>query len=194
MPHLTEYPYSVFIPLPTDGQLGPDMTKYLKEKAANWKDGRMMLGAGPAGRAMIELARSVFRIEGVNEKYRQFINLRICKLVGGVNPWDPNIKMLENLKASKQEIDGVQADGPVTGLDEDAALIMRACEELTSMGAIQDPSLAKMKERFGDTLTLRYILVMCWYNMFNRFLVSTRVPKETAEEVAQKVGDKTLPA
>lgn len=26
------------------------------------------------------------------------------------------------------------------------------------MGAMQDPSLAKMKERFGDTLTLRYIL------------------------------------
>jgi len=40
--------------------------------------------------------------------YRQFINLQICKLVGGVNPWDPNIKMLENQKASKQEIDRVR--------------------------------------------------------------------------------------
>ena len=153
-----------------------------------------MLGTGPAGQAMIELARAVFRIEGVDPKLREFICLRVCKLAGGVNPWGPDLRMLENLKASPDEAEGLQNDGPVTGMDEEASPIMRACDGLTVKGAIQGPTLGEMKVRYGEEICRKYILVMCWYNMFNHFLVGTRVPAETDQEVIEKVGDKTMPA
>lgn len=192
--HLTAYSFSEFIPLPADEEIGLEQAKYLKEFGANYKDGRMMLGAGPVGRPMIELARAVFRIEGVDPKLREFICLRICKLVGGVNPWGPNLLMLHNLGAPAAEIDGIQNDGPVTGLDEEGTLIMQACDELTTIGAIQDLTLGAMRRRYTDELCRKYILVMSWYNMFNRFLVSTRVPSETEQEIAEKVGTHTMPA
>lgn len=194
MSHLAEYPYEVTIPLPTDDQIGQENAKYLKEFGQNYKDGRMMLYAGPAGKEMIAMARAVFRIEDVEPKIREFICLRICKLVGGVNPWGPNIRMLENLGATKAEIEGIQNDGAVSGLDEEATLMMQACDELTTKGAIQDPTLRKLKDRYHDGLICKYILTMCWYNMFNRYLASTRVPKESDLEVEEKVGNSTLPA
>ena len=194
MPHATEYPFKVSIPLPTDEEIGLEQAKYLKEVGADLKDARMMLGAGPAGVEMTKLALAVFRIEGVDPKIREFICLRVCKLVGGVNPWGPNLRMLKNLKASPAEVEGLQNDGPVTGMDEEATLIMQACDELTVKGAIQDPTLAEMKERYSDEICRKYILTICWYNLFNRFLTSTRVPPESDQEIVEKIGDKTMPA
>ncbi|HEY9305195.1 MAG TPA: hypothetical protein VIO95_12965, partial [Mycobacterium sp.] len=122
------------------------------------------------------------------------ICLRIAKLLGGVNPWGPNLRMLDNLGATDAEKQGIQNDGAVTGLDDDATLVMLATEQITSNIGLQDTTLAALKERFGDDLTRRYIAVICWYNMFNRFLVSTRVPTESEQEIIDKVGDQTLPA
>ncbi|AQS89088.1 hypothetical protein AA103196_0203 [Ameyamaea chiangmaiensis NBRC 103196] len=194
MSHLTEYPFKIAIPLPTDADIGAEMATYLREKGQNYKDGRMMLGAGSLGVPIIELARAVFRVDGVDPKLREFICLRICKLLGGVNPWGPNLRMLDNLNASTAEKEGIQNDGPVTGMDEEAQLIIQATEELTLKGAISDPVLEAMRNRYSDEICRKYIAVMCWYNFFNRYLISTRVPAETDEEVIEKVGDKTMPA
>jgi hypothetical protein len=194
MPHLESYPFDVAIPLPTDDELGPEAVAYLHEFGRNYKDGRMMLGTGIVGKPMIELARSVFRVDGVDPKIRQFINQRITKLLGGVNPWGPNLRMLDNLGATAAEKEAIQAGGPVTGLDEDATLVVRATEEITSDRGMQDPTLRALIERFGNDVARRYIVVICWYNMFNRFLIATRVPAESEQEVIEKVGDQTLPA
>jgi hypothetical protein len=194
MPHLDSYPFDVTIPLPTDEELGPEAVKYLHEFGRNYKDGRMMLGTGIVGKPMIELARSVFRVEGVDPKIREFVVLRIAKLLGGVNPWGPNLRMLDNLGASDAEKEAIQADGPVAGLDEDATLIMRATEEITVGAGLQDPTLRAMIDRFGNDVARRYIVVICWYNMFNRFLIATRVPAESEQEIVEKVGDQTMPA
>lgn len=194
MPHLDAYPFTESIPLPKDDELAPQTVAYLHDFGPNYKDGRMMLGTGGIGRPLIELARAVFRVEGVDPKIREFICLRIAKLLGGVNPWGPNLRMLDNLGATDAEKQGIQNDGPVTGLDDDATLLMLATEQITSNTGLQDATLAALKERFGDDLTHRYIAVICWYNMFNRFLVSTRVPAESEQEIIDKVADQTLPA
>jgi hypothetical protein len=194
MPHGTSYPFTVSIPLPTDEEIGEEQARYLKEYGQDYKDGRMMLGAGTIGKPMIELARAVFRVDGVDPKIREFIFLRIAKLLGGVNPLGPNLRMLDNLKATKAEVGGIQNDGPVMGVDEEAALVLQACDEITTTGAVQDPTLARMKDRYSDEVCRKYIVVICWHNMFNRYLVSTRVPAETDQEVTEKVGDKTMPA
>lgn len=35
MPHLTQYPFKVAIPLPTDDEIGPDMGTFLRKKGQN---------------------------------------------------------------------------------------------------------------------------------------------------------------
>ncbi|KAJ4663363.1 hypothetical protein HRR95_009302 [Exophiala dermatitidis] len=153
-----------------------------------------MLAAGLVGTDMIKLAKSVFRIPGVNPKIREFIVLRVAKHVGGVNPWGPNLRMLENLDATEAEVQGILSDGPVTGMDEESSLIMRACDELTLQGCIQDPTMKRMKERYDRDTICKYVLTLSWYNMFNRYVVSTRVPLENQAEIDEKIGRSTRPA
>ena len=124
-----------------------------------------MMGAGSAGKPMINLAAAIFRAEGVAPKIREFVTLRTCKLIGGVNPWGPDLRMLQNLKATPQEIGEIQNDSPVTGVDEEAALIMQACDEVTLNGAVQDPTLAKMRAKYNDQVCRAYLAVTCWYNL-----------------------------
>jgi hypothetical protein len=153
-----------------------------------------MLASGLVGTDMIKLAKSVFRIPGVDPKIREFIVLRIAKHVGGVNPWGPNLRMLENLKATEAEVKGILSDGPVTGMDDEASLIMQACDELTLKGCIQDPTMKRMKESYDRDTICKYVLTLSWYNMFNRYVVSTRVPLENEEEITEKIGVSTRPA
>ena len=193
MPHLADYPFAVRVPLPTNEELGADNAAYLEGYAHDYKDGRMMMGAGSVGRPMIELAAAIFRVEGVDPKIREFVTLRVCKLVGGVNPWGPNLRMLQNLKATPEEIEGIQNDGPVTGVNDEAALIMTACDEVTLKGAVQDPTLAAMMKRYDAQVVRAYIAVICWYNLFNRYLTSTRVPTESEADIDKKVGSQTQP-
>lgn len=194
MSYPTKYPYSEYLDLPTDKDLGLDLATFCHGEAQDLKDGRMMLAAGLVGTDMIKLAKAVFRIPGVDPKIREFIVLRIAHHVGGVNPWLPNLRMLENLQATDAEIKGIMADGAVTGMDEEASLIMQACDEMTLKGCIRDPTLKAMKERYDRNTVCKYILVLAWYNMFNRYVVSTRVPLESAEEVNEKIGTSTRPA
>ncbi|EHY61236.1 hypothetical protein HRR83_009579 [Exophiala dermatitidis] len=190
----TSYPYAEYLDLPTDEELGVDLANFCHDEARNLKDGRMMLAAGLVGTDMIKLAKSVFRIPGVNPKIREFIVLRVAKHVGGVNPWGPNLRMLENLDATEAEVQGILSDGPVTGMDEESSLIMRACDELTLQGCIQDPTMKRMKERYDRDTICKYVLTLSWYNMFNRYVVSTRVPLENQAEIDEKIGRSTRPA
>ena len=194
MSYPTQYTQKEFVHLPSDEELGLDLSNFCHHEAQNLKDGRMMLSAGLVGTDMIKLAKAVFRIPHVDPKIREFICLRICKHVGGVNPWGPNFRMLENLGATEAEKEGLENDGPVTGMDEEATLIMQACDELTLKGCIADPTLAAMKKRYDNQTVVKYILVLSWYNMFNRFTVSTRVPVESSSEIDEKIGKSKLPA
>ncbi|KAJ9131067.1 hypothetical protein NKR23_g11891 [Pleurostoma richardsiae] len=75
--------------------------------------------------------------------------------------------MLKNLGATEAEVKGLLSDGPVTGMDKEASLVMQACDEITLKGAIQDPTMKRMKEK---------------------------VPLESEEEIDEKIGRSTRPA
>jgi hypothetical protein len=143
---------------------------------------------------VIKLTKSIFRIPGMPPKTRELICLRICKHVGGINPWGPNLRILSNLGATEAEIAGLKKDGPVTGMSEEATLIMKACDELTLKGYVEDETLKAMKAKWDEQMVIKYILVMRWYNMFNRFTVSRRVPVESEKDIDEKIGRSTLPA
>ncbi len=76
-------------------------------------------------------------------------------------------------------------DGPVTGLDPLSNLISRATDKITQQAAISDEALAQLLEWFGPGITTKYILAISWFNMLSRFLLSTRVPRETDSVVLE---------
>jgi hypothetical protein len=59
---------------------------------------------------------------------------------------------------------------------------------------VEDETLKAMKAKWDEQMMIKYILVMRWYNMFNRFTVSTRVPVESEKDIDEKIGRSTLPA
>jgi hypothetical protein len=102
--------------------------------------------------------------------------------------------MLSNLGATEVEIVELKKDSPVAGMSEEATLIMKACDEWTLKGCVEDETLKAMKAKWDEQMMIKYILVMRWYNMFNRFTVSTRVPVESEKDIDEKIGRSTLPA
>jgi len=188
MSYPTKYPPKEFFILPSDADLDVDLANFRHGEAQNLKDGRMMLAAILVGTDMIKLPKAVFRIPGVNPKIREFIFVRICKHVGGINPSGPNLRLLDNLGATKEEIEGLKSDGLVAGMDEEASLVMRAYGELTLKGRVGDKALRRMNERYDEQTVIKHILVCSWYNMFNRFTVSTRVPVESERDIDEKIG------
>ncbi len=84
-----------------------------------------------------------------------------------------------------QQIAMLCTEGSVTGLDVVGNLISRATDEITQQAAISDEALAQLLERFGPPITTKYILAISWFNMLSRFLLSTRVPRETDSSALQ---------
>ena len=193
MPNGSQQVPKVVVPLPTDADLGPEMAKQVTVQGKNLNDIRMVAGTGELGKPIGELAGTIFRVKGVDAKLRQFIVLRIATLLECPNLLGPNAQMAINLGAGKNELEALKAGGPVQGLDKDGTLIMTATDELTAAGTLKDETLTALLERYGNEVCRKYIMVICYYNMFARFFNGTRIPGESAADIAEKVGTRTLP-
>ena len=99
--------------------------------------------------------------------------------------WEANEVFARNVGLTDEQIALLCTDGPVTGLDPVSTLISRATDEITQQVALSDDTLAQLLERFGPSLTTKYILDISWFNMLSRFLLSTRVPRETDQAVLE---------
>ncbi|MGO9334910.1 MAG: hypothetical protein ACLQCU_12835 [Acidimicrobiales bacterium] len=49
--------------------------------------------------------------------------------------------------------------------------------------------MGSLLERFGPTVTNKFILIISWFNLMSRYLLSTRVPLE----VTNKIEGRTAP-
>lgn len=129
--------------------------------------------------AIFALIRAVFTAEGVDPKLREIINLRGAYLTNCAYEWEAHVVFARSVGLTDEQIALLCTDGPVTGLDPVSNLISRATDEMTQQAAISDDALAQLLERFGPSLTTKYIVAISWDNMLNRFILSTRVPRET---------------
>ena len=189
----TSYNASVIIPEPTDAEIGPVRALEVHTIGHNLKDGRMMAGMGDLFVPTAALAASVFRADGIPKKHREFVCLRTAKLLNCPHPWDPNVRVALNTGASLGEIEALTVDGPVTGLDEEATLIVQGVDEMTLTGTLTDATLAAMRARYSDEICRKYVLIFSWYNLFVRYCNGCRVGVESPEEVKQKIGPDVNP-
>ena len=187
------YTAKVVIPEPTDKELGVIRAVEVHAIGHSLQDGRMMAGMGDLFVPTATLAASVFRADGVPKKYREFMALRTAKLLNCPHPWGPNVRIAQNVGASLEEVRALEVDGPVTELNEEGNLIVRAIDELTLTGTLGDDTLAAMRARYTDEICRKYVLMMSWYNLFTRFCNGCRVGVESPEQVVEKIGNRKNP-
>jgi 4-carboxymuconolactone decarboxylase len=175
-------PWRVTIPLPDDAELSPQ-TKELLSQGAPIHVLRMFAYAQDMYPGLNTLIKEVFTAGGVDPKLREIIILRAAYLTDCAYEWEANEVFAHNVGLTDEQIALLCTDGPVTGLDPVGNLISRATDEITQQVALSDDTLAQLLERFGPSLTTKFIVEISWFNMLSRFLLSTRVPRETDSSV-----------
>jgi hypothetical protein len=177
-------PWKVAVPLPSDAELSPQ-TRELLSQGAPIHVLRMFAYAQDMFPGIDLLIKDVFTAGGVDPKLREIIILRTAFLTNCAYEWEANEIFARNVGLTDEQIALLCTDGPVTGLDPVGNLISRATDEITQQVAISDDTLAQLLERFGPSLTTKYIVAISWFNMLSRFLLSTRVPRETDRGVLE---------
>ena len=191
--HPQRYDARVVIPEPTDEDLGIVRATEVHTVGHDLQDGRMMAGMGDLFAPTAALAASVFRASGVPKQHREYMVLRVAKLLNCPHPWDPNVRVAQNTGVSVEEILALEVDGPVSGLDEEGTLIVRAIDELTLTGTLSDETLSALRARYSDEICRKYVLMISWYNLFTRYCNGCRVGVESPEQVVEKIGERTNP-
>jgi alkylhydroperoxidase family enzyme len=183
--HVPQYlPWKVAVPLPSDADLSPETRKLLSQDAPLHVL-RMFAGAQDMYPGIATLIQEIFTSPGVDPKLREIIILRTAYLTNCAYEWEANVVFARNVGLTDQQIALLCTEGSVTGLDVVGNLISRATDEITEQAAISDEALAQLLERFGPPITTKYILAISWFNMLSRFLLSTRVPRETDSAALQ---------
>ena len=90
-----------------------------------------------------------------------------------------------NVGLTDEQMAALCSDSPVTSLDPVSNLISRATDEITRAAALSDEALSHLLGQFGPSITTKYIIAISWFNMLSRFLLSTRVPRETDRAVLE---------
>jgi alkylhydroperoxidase family enzyme len=180
--HPTKYTSRVSMPLPSDAEVKRVMgDSFNPVKTLNVI--KMFTGTGDMYEASTGLVRAVFQAEGVSPKCREMIILRSAKLLNTPYEWQANAQFAHNVGLSDDEINAVTADGPVTGVNPEYVLLLKATDEMTHTGTLTDQTLTEMMKRYDEIHCRKYILIIAWFNLLPRFLNACRVPLETTDKV-----------
>ena len=188
MTYPTSYSSAVAIPLPDDDAIRRVIGEsYDPAMALNVV--KMFAGTEDMFAATVGLVKAVFSAAGIDPKLRQIIILRAAKVLNAPYEWQANVPMSLNNGLTQAEIDAAAADGPVTGIGPDYVLVCRATDEMSNTGTLTDDTLQALRDRFGDVLARKFVLIISWFNLLSLFLNGCRVPLETTD----KIGDKKSP-
>lgn len=178
-PNVPQYgSWKVAIPLPGDEDLPQDVVKQL-EKLPPLHVLRMFAGTDDMFSSIMALIQAVFTAKGVDPKLREIIILRTAHLLNCAYEWEANAVFARNVGLTDEQITLLRSNEAVSGLDPASNLICRATDEITRDAVISDEALAQLMKQFGPSITTKYIVAISWFNMLSRFLLSTRVPRET---------------
>ena len=188
MTYPSDYQTAVAIPLPDDDAVR-QVIGDTYDAAAALNVVKMFAGTEDMFDATIGLVKAVFSAKGIDPKLRQIIILRAAKVLNAPYEWQANVPMSLNNGLTQAEIDAAAADGPVAGIGSDSVLVCRATDEMSTSGTLTDATLQALKDRFGDVLARKFVLIIAWFNLLSLFLNGCRVPLETTD----KIGGKTSP-
>ncbi len=164
------------IPLPTDEELGPELVRMLA-KLPPLNVFRMVAAAPGAGRPFLQLGGAVLS-GALDARRREMAVLRVAHATNAPYEWAQHEQLARTAGVSEAEIDAINREEPVTGLDQESNLICRVADEISRDVRLSDEALAAIVDRYGSREAAELILLVSYYNMVSRFLESTRVELE----------------
>jgi alkylhydroperoxidase/carboxymuconolactone decarboxylase family protein YurZ len=149
----------------------------------------MFAGTDDMFPALIGMVRAIFGTEGIDAKHREVIILRAATVLNSPYEWQANERMATNAGITREEIEAVASDGPVTGISPEYMLLCRATDELSQTHTLTDDTLTLLIDTYGELMTRKYVTTIAWFNLLSLFLNGCRVPLETTD----KIGSRTSP-
>lgn len=186
--HLGDYSELVRLSLPTDEELSAE-SLHLVQAGSDLNVLRMLAGTDDMFAPAIGLFKSVFAAEEIEPKVRQMIIMRCATKLQCPYLWRASVLIAKNIGCTDEEIAATESDDAVHGIEPDYILVCMATDELTERGTLQDSTLTELRDRFGETLCRKYILIIGWFNLLCRYLNGCRVSLETTN----KIGTRTSP-
>ena len=180
---------SFVLPVPTpqdpDG-LDPDVVERLSREAplnVLW-----MLGRTGWVEAILTVLSEMFDADQFPPQDRETMILRIASATGVEYPVLQHRLFARNAGMSDEQVQAI-IDNDLRVLDPWTGTLCRICDEITENVVIRRSSLEKLVEHYGRNEATRAIWMMSWFNMWVRFVGSTRLPLEQdLGELARRSG------
>lgn len=164
------------IPLPTDDELAPEVRDLLANLPP-LNVFRMVAGAPRATRPFLQLGGAV--LGGVlDPRRREIAVLRVAHATRASYEWAQHEQLARNAGVTEAEIEAIEKEEPVHGIDDECRLICRVADEISRDVRLSDEALEAIIDRYGPRDAAELILLVAYYNMVSRFLESTRVELE----------------
>ncbi len=132
----------------------------------------------------LEFASSILFATGLDPREREIAILRVAHSTGSVYEWTQHRILAKNEGLSDAEIEIIDGDGEVSGLDDTGNLLCRVADEISRDVKLSDEALASILDHYGTRTATELIFVCSYFNMLSRFLESTRVELEESEVLA----------
>jgi 4-carboxymuconolactone decarboxylase len=164
------------IPLPAMDSLAPEVRALVEAFPLNVI--RMVANAPASVKGFSELAQSVLFYHGFDPRKREIAVLRVAHVTRARYEWTHHVTLARHFGISDREIGIIQAEDPVTSLDEEGNLLCRAADEISREVRLSDEALSLIHGRYGTQGATELILCISYFNFLSRFLESTRVELE----------------
>ncbi len=165
------------IPLPDDADLSPEVAERLGALPP-LNVFRMAANAQANFIPFIDFASSILFATELDPREREIAILRVAKATGSNYEWTQHLVLARNEGVTESEIEIIDADGPVTALDDTGNLLCRVADEISRDVRLSDEALAAIMAHYGTRRSTELIFCCSYFNMLSRFLESTRVELE----------------
>jgi len=171
------------IPLPSEAAvsqlLGPSY-----DAARTLNAVKMLAGAGDLAGPAISLMKAVFNTAEVDAKTRELIIVRTAKAVGCEYALRAGAVIAANTGLTAAEVDAAMGDAYAGALTPEYMLLCQVADELSIGGNLSDATLSALLARYDVETCRKLVLMVCWFNLVNRFENGCRIPFEPSDKLA----------
>lgn len=145
---------------------------------------KMLAGAGDLAQPAIDLMHAIFNTAVVDAKTRELVIVRTAKAVGCDYALRAAAVIAANTGLTAAEIGAAMGDAYAGALAPEHMLLCRVADELSIGGNLSDATLSALLERYDAETCRKLVLMVCWFNLVNRFENGCRIAFEPADKLA----------
>ena len=145
---------------------------------------KMLAGAGDLAGPAISLMHAVFKAADVDAKTRELIIVRTAKAVGCEYALRAGAVIGANTGLTAEEVGAAKGDAYAGALTPEYMLLCQVVDELSIGGNLSDATLRALLARYDGETCRKLVLMVCWFNLVNRFENGCRVPFEPSDKLA----------